>query len=93
MTTVTITEARENLPELLRRAAAGEQIVITDEGKWLAALAAPPPPPPTPGEEAAALARREQIVREWLRLRADAPLPKPEEMTHEEYFALYRESE
>jgi antitoxin (DNA-binding transcriptional repressor) of toxin-antitoxin stability system len=93
MTTVTVAEARDNLPELLRRAAAGERIVITEGGKWLAALGVAPPMPPTPEEEMAALARREQIVREWLRLRADAPLPKPEEMTHEEYFALYRESE
>jgi antitoxin (DNA-binding transcriptional repressor) of toxin-antitoxin stability system len=53
MTLVTVAEARENLPELLRRAAAGEQIVITEEGEWLAALGKAPPAPPTAEEEGA----------------------------------------
>lgn len=44
MTTVTVDEARENLPELLRRVAAGEEVVITDGGKWVAALGTPPNP-------------------------------------------------
>jgi antitoxin (DNA-binding transcriptional repressor) of toxin-antitoxin stability system len=162
MTTVTVAEAREKLPELLRRVAAGEQIVITEDGKWLAALATPPKPPPTPKEiataqaraeaaiiemlryqiacgtvfppeskiwellaeddarrkagietliqqiaqwhkedglpyppedETATIVRREQIIREWLRLRADAPIPKPDEMTCEEYLSMYQEQE
>ena len=42
MTLVTVAEARENLPDLLRRAAAGEQIVITEDGRALAALGKPP---------------------------------------------------
>lgn len=52
MTLVTVAEARENLPDLLRRAAAGEQIVITEDGQWLAALGKAPPAPPTPEQEA-----------------------------------------
>jgi len=129
MTTVTVAEARENLVELLHRAAAGEQIVITEDGKWLAALGKAPPPPPTDEEIAAAgdraraaivaalrqqiadgnpppegskvwellaeeavIARREQIIREWLGLRPDAPLPKPDAMSYDEYLARYREA-
>ena len=66
MTLVTIAEAREKLPELLRRVAAGEQIVITEDGKWLATLGKAPPPPPTAEEIAAQQARAEAFVREWL---------------------------
>jgi antitoxin (DNA-binding transcriptional repressor) of toxin-antitoxin stability system len=73
MTTVTITEAREKLPELLRRVAAGEQIVITEDGKWLAALAAPPKPPPTSEEIAAFVARGEEHVKKFQQLQTDAP--------------------
>jgi antitoxin (DNA-binding transcriptional repressor) of toxin-antitoxin stability system len=65
MTTVTVAEAREQLPELLQRVAKGEQIVIAEDGKWLAALGAPPPPPPTEEEIAAAVARAEAQVRLW----------------------------
>lgn len=70
MTTVTIAEASANLADLLRRAAAGEQIVITDEGKWLAALGAPPPPPPASEEIAAQQARAEAQVRLFMDLAA-----------------------
>ncbi len=66
MTVVTIAEAREQLPELLRRVAAGEQIVIADGGAWLAALAAPPPPPPTAEEIAASQARIREHVQKML---------------------------
>ena len=72
MTVVTIAEAREQLPELLRRMAAGEQIVIADNGKWLAALAAPPLPPPTAEEIAAIEARIRKRVQEILAQPADA---------------------
>ncbi len=47
MTTVTLADAQANLADLLRRAAAGEQIVITDGDTWLGALGKAPPPPPT----------------------------------------------
>ncbi len=100
MTTVTVAEARENLPDLLRRAAAGEQIVITEGGKWLAALGAPPPAGVplfsfvrSPEEEAARQARAESLVREWLKLRDDAPVPKPEGMSYEAYIEQYQEQE
>src|SRR5262245_36598528 len=99
MTTVTIAQARENLTELLQRAAAGEQIVITADGKWLATLSPPPmvlmpfvAATPSPEDEEAAVARREQLVREWLGLRPDAPVPKPDSMSHEEYVAQYRKA-
>jgi antitoxin (DNA-binding transcriptional repressor) of toxin-antitoxin stability system len=96
MTLVTIAEARENLPELLRRAAAGEQIVVTEDGKWLAALGAPPisveASVPAPEDETTVIERREQLIREWLGLRADAPVPKPEAMPHEEYMTRYRKA-
>jgi antitoxin (DNA-binding transcriptional repressor) of toxin-antitoxin stability system len=77
MTTVTVAEARENLPELLRRAAAGEQIVITDDGKWLAALGVAPPPPPTPEEIAAAEARARQAILTMLRQQIADGFPPP----------------
>ncbi len=65
MTLVTIAEARENLPELLRRAAAGEQIVITEGGQWLAALGKAPALPPTPEEEAARRRAAEKAFHEF----------------------------
>ena len=77
MTTVTVAEAREALPDLLRRAAAGEQIVITDGGKWLAALAAPPAPPPTPEEEMARRARVKAAILEMVRQQVEAGNPPP----------------
>lgn len=81
MTLVTVAEARDNLPDLLRRAAAGEQIVITEDGRALAALGKPPVLL-TPEEDAARQARAEAFVREWLakaaaeRLAADEPVSK-----------------
>lgn len=82
MTLVTVAEARENLIDLLRRAATGEQIVITEDGQYLAALGKPPVLP-TPEEEAARQARAEAFVREWLEraateriLTGDAPATK-----------------
>ena len=73
MTTVTVAEARENLSELLRRAAAGEQIVITDAGMSLAALGKAPPLPPTADEIAAQLARAEANVQEYSAPHAEIP--------------------
>lgn len=99
MTLVTIAEARENLPELLRRVAAGEQIVITEGEKWLAALVPPPLASPlltwarSAEEEVARQARAESLVREWLKLRKDAPVPIPEGMSYEAYIEQYQEQE
>jgi antitoxin (DNA-binding transcriptional repressor) of toxin-antitoxin stability system len=73
MTTVTVAEARENLVELLHRAAAGEQIVITEDGKWFAAPGKAPPPPPTEEEIAAAIARAEEQVQKYLQWQAESP--------------------
>lgn len=98
MTTVTLADAQANLAELLRRAAAGEQIVITD-GETVVGSLGGPPVAMTPytwsrpaEEEAALIARREALVREWLGVRADAPVPRPEGMTHDEYLARYRKA-
>jgi antitoxin (DNA-binding transcriptional repressor) of toxin-antitoxin stability system len=77
MTTVTVAEARENLADLLRRAAAGEPIVITEDGKWLAALTAPPPPPPTSEDEAQRRARAEEFLRQIAKWHEEDGLPFP----------------
>ena len=50
MTTVNIEEIRTSLPDLLRRVAEGEELVITEGGKWVGLLGAPPDPPPTEAE-------------------------------------------
>ena len=76
MTLVTVAEARENLPELLRRAAAGEQIVIADGGEWLATLAAPPPVPFVM-EEAKRRRILEEFERDIARWHAEDGLPYP----------------
>jgi antitoxin (DNA-binding transcriptional repressor) of toxin-antitoxin stability system len=68
-TTVNLAEAREQLPDLIRRIAGGERIIIVDDGKQVAQLAPPPPAPPTAGEIAAAQARAEEGVRRMLALR------------------------
>ena len=75
MTVVTIAEAREQLPELLRRVAAGEQIVIADGEKWVAALAEPPPPPPSAEEIAARQERATAAIREMVKARVEAGFP------------------
>ena len=49
MTLVTVDEARNRLPELIGRMAAGEQVVITESGKWVAALADPAADAADPG--------------------------------------------
>ena len=41
MTTITTEEVRTNLPDLLRRIADGEELVIIEGGKWVG-LRAPP---------------------------------------------------
>lgn len=84
MTLVTLAEARENLSELLRRAAAGEQIVITEDGKWLAALGrAPAPaltlPPPSPDEEEARQTRIKAVIRGMVQQMVEAGMPPPAE--------------
>ena len=79
MTTVTVAEARENLPDLLRRAAAGEQIVITQDGRWLAALGKPPAPPPRAENEADRQARVKAVIREMVQQMVEAGNPPPAE--------------
>jgi prevent-host-death family protein len=77
MTTVTVAEAREDLPELLRRAAAGEQIVITDGGKWVATLAPPPRMLPVVEDETRRLQLAEEMERNIARWHAEDGLPYP----------------
>jgi antitoxin (DNA-binding transcriptional repressor) of toxin-antitoxin stability system len=64
--TVTIEEVLANLPRLLERIEAGEEVVITRAGRWVAALTPPPPPPPTLEEVAERRARAENAVRSRL---------------------------
>ena len=45
---------------------------------------------PPPEEDAALVERRNALVREWSGLRSDAPVPRPEGMEWEEYFAKYK---
>ena len=63
MTTVTVEEASANLPDLLRRIADGEEMVITQDGKWMGLLAEPPDPPPTEEEIAAPMVSAKEAVR------------------------------
>jgi antitoxin (DNA-binding transcriptional repressor) of toxin-antitoxin stability system len=67
-TTVNLAEAREQLPDLIRRMASGERVIIVEGGKQVAQLTPPPPPPPTAEEIAAAQARAEEGVRRMLAL-------------------------
>jgi antitoxin (DNA-binding transcriptional repressor) of toxin-antitoxin stability system len=84
MTLVTLEEARVQLPELIGRMAAGQKVVLTDNGKWVAALIAPPPMPLTPEEEGARQARVKaailEMVKDWgesgVEIPPDSPLGK-----------------
>jgi antitoxin (DNA-binding transcriptional repressor) of toxin-antitoxin stability system len=62
-TTVNLAEVRENLPEWIKRVVAGECVVITENGKCVAALTLPPAAPPTPEDIAAAQARAKEAVK------------------------------
>lgn len=64
--TVTVEEAREILPDLLRRIACGEHIVIEEGGKWVAMLGPAPPPPPPSEEEVQSEKLRRDVVRGML---------------------------
>jgi prevent-host-death family protein len=70
MTTVTADEARDRLPELLDRVAAGEKVTITVAGRPAAELTAAPRVA-TAEEEAAAIARGEEALQQLLTLRAE----------------------
>ena len=92
MTLVTVAEARENLPELLRRAAAGERIVITEDGKWLAALDQAPPPDARPSEDETNRQMRVRgAIREMVRQMVEAGNPPPAESKIWEVVAEGRE--
>ena len=68
MTTVTVAEAREKLPELLQRVAASEPIVITEDGKWLATLGKAPAllrPVPDEAERQRLLEEFERNIARW----------------------------
>jgi antitoxin (DNA-binding transcriptional repressor) of toxin-antitoxin stability system len=77
MTTVTIAELGENLPELLRRAAAGEYIAITEDGKWIAALTTPPKMLPFVEDEAKRRAGAEELQRQIAKWHEEDGLPYP----------------
>jgi antitoxin (DNA-binding transcriptional repressor) of toxin-antitoxin stability system len=64
-TTVNLAEAREQLPDLIRRIAGGERVLLCDGEKPVAMLAPVPPHllPPDPVAEAEAEAREEEAIR------------------------------
>lgn len=71
MSTHSIAELQDRLPELIDRALAGERVVITRDGRpviELKSVSPPPPPPPRPITDA---------DLEWLRARR-ARLPPSE---------------
>ena len=82
MTLVTLDEARERLPELVRLMAAGEKVVFTDGGKWVAALANPPPMPLTPEQEAARQAIIKEAIKEMARglIEGGADIPEDSDL-------------
>lgn len=100
MTIVTLAEAQAQLADLLRRAAAGEQIVIEHGGARLALSVARLPTPEEEAEQtrrAAAEAveqqrRRDAFIRELFGVREDAPMPIPDGITVEEYKRRYRKA-
>ncbi len=75
MTTVTVEEASANLPDLLRRIAEGEEVVITQGGKWVGLLAEPPDPPPTE-EEIAARRKcvKQSILETFVEMKSRRPI-------------------
>jgi antitoxin (DNA-binding transcriptional repressor) of toxin-antitoxin stability system len=77
MTTVTVVELRDNLPELLRRAAAGEYIAITEDGKWIAALTIAPKMLPFVEDEAKRRAGAEELERQIAKWHEEDGLPYP----------------
>lgn len=86
MTTVTLDDVRTNLAELLRRVAAGENVVITDSGKWVAQLALPPDPPPTAEEIATRKAKAKEAVKDMVRWQVQKGARLPEDSPLRELF-------
>jgi prevent-host-death family protein len=87
--TVTVAEARDRLPELLRKVAAGEGVVLTDGGKPVAILTAPPY-----GfeliDEATAQARAGQAMRELIALGEEVSRNLPPDFNLQEILDEYR---
>ena len=79
MTTITTEEVRTNLPDLLRRIADGEELVIIEGGKWVGLLAAPPDPPPTEAEIAASRAKVRDAIKQSVSMSIDEGHPPPKE--------------
>lgn len=74
---VSVAEAQADLPALLARVAAGDQVVIAEDGKSVARLIEPSPFPTTPEEIAAAAPLRAALYRQVIEghERAGDPLP------------------
>lgn len=77
---ISVTEAAGRLPDLLRRAEAGEEIVLTDDGRPVGRLAAIPPVEPAPSGRASpeVQARRRAIIEAAQREAAEKALPGPD---------------
>jgi prevent-host-death family protein len=77
MIIVTVAEAREHLTELIARVAAGESVVIANDGKSVAELVGPPAFPTTPEEIAATEPLRREFIRDYIRRCAEGGNPVP----------------
>jgi antitoxin (DNA-binding transcriptional repressor) of toxin-antitoxin stability system len=78
-TTVNLVEARENLPQWIKRVVAGECVVITENGKCVAALTLPPAPPSTPDEIATTRSRAKDAVKAMVQHWIDSGFEIPTE--------------
>ncbi|WP_439625808.1 type II toxin-antitoxin system Phd/YefM family antitoxin [Gemmata sp.] len=74
---VSMAEAQADLPALIARVAAGDQVVIAEDGRSVAELSRPPRFPTTPEEIAAAAPLRAALFRSVIEghERAGEPLP------------------
>lgn len=74
-TTVTLDELRTRLPDLLRRVADGEELVVMDGDRAVATLTPPPDEFATLEEIAEAQVKVKEAIRKWVQLGIDQGLP------------------
>ena len=75
--TVSLEEARNRFAELIQRVVNGEEIVITEGGKWLGMLTPPPQSPRTPEEITAARAKVRDAIKASVLMGIEQGLPPP----------------
>lgn len=88
---ISVTEAADRLPDLLRRAEAGEEIVLTEAGRPVGRLAAIAPADPAPPERATpeVQARRRAIIEALQDSAERTALPGPDAARSQDF--LYDE--